>query len=169
MAGYLMRFYKVLYYHFADYFKSSSWGLKLFVVFLLAGFLYFPEFRKYQSLGLAQFTDLISLQASFVSAASKLFLTLLSTTVGFLGGEFIPLVFAGVHLGGSLFSLFSLNPYLGGVLGAYLLFAAGTRLKWSSYVLILGLLGFGWLFWAWYVVMISVSFSGDLSLYKHHL
>lgn len=165
-AGLLMRVYKKVYFLLSDYFSKSGLSLKIFIAFLLAVFLYFPEFRKFQSLGLQQFSDLQFLDASFFNVIVKLFFTLISTTVGFFGGEFIPLIYSGVQFGHSFFSYFGYDPILGALLAAYLLFASATRFKWTSYVLILALMGFGWWFWAYFVVSVAVGFSGESSIYK---
>ncbi|MEQ1722780.1 MAG: chloride channel protein [Pseudobdellovibrio sp.] len=165
-AGLIIRVYKKLYKVFSDYFKKSSMWFKVFVAFLLAVFLFTPEFRKFQSLGILQITNLELLQSSFLDVAAKLFLTLISTSLGFMGGEFIPLIYAGVHFGHSFFNSFGYSAVLGSGLAAYLFFAAGTRFKWTSYILLLGLMGFGWWFWGYFVISTAISFSGPLSLYK---
>lgn len=165
-AGYLMRFYKKVYFLFTSYFKLSSLWLKIFVSFVLAIFLYLPEFRKYQSLGIYQFTDLQNISGSFLDVLCKLFFTLVSTTVGFMGGEFIPLIYSGVNFGNIFFSYFGYNSLLGSLLGAFLLFAGATRFKWTSYLLILNLMGLNWWFWAYYVASIAIQFSGDKSIYQ---
>ncbi len=130
--------------------------------------LFLPEFRKFQSLGLNQFSYLINIQSSYVDVLCKLAFTVFSTSLGFLGGEFIPLVYSGTIWGFSFFHQFSLNPHLGALLGAFLLFAGTTRLKWTSYVLVVSLLGFGWWFWSFYVISLCVGFSGPRSIYQRH-
>lgn len=165
-AGLIMRIYKKVYFKFSDYFSQSGLMLKIFVAFLLAVVLYLPEFRKFQSLGLQQFSNLQMLEASFFNVVVKLLLTLISTSLGFLGGEFIPLIYSGVQFGYSFFSYFGHDPLLGALLAAYLLFAAATRFKWTSYVLILALMGFGWWFWAYFITSVAISFSGPNSIYK---
>jgi H+/Cl- antiporter ClcA len=168
-AGLIIRVYKQLYKLLSGYFKKSGMWVKIFVAFLLALFLFEPEFRKFQSLGIAQITNLELLKSSFLYVAVKLFLTLISTSLGFLGGEFIPLIYAGVHFGHSFFSSFGYSPVLGSGLAAYLFFAAGTRFKWTSYILLLGLMGFGWWFWGYFVISTAIRFSGPLSLYRKEI
>ena len=133
---------------------------------MLAFFLSLPEFRKYQSLGLSQISGENFVSGSILDALSKLFLTLISTTLGFLGGEFIPLIYSGIHFGYGFFSYFGYDAMVGASLGTYLLFAAATRFKWTSYVLALSLLGFSWWFWAFFAVSIAVGFSGTRSIYR---
>lgn len=168
-AGYLMRFYKKIYFVLSNYFKLQSLPAKVIVSCILAFFLYLPEFRKFQSLGLVQISDLSVLTTSFLDCLTKLFFTLISTTLGFLGGEFIPLIYSGVYFGHSFFDYFGYNPALGAVLGAFMLFAGATRFKWTSYILILNLMGFSWWFWTYFIVSAAVGFSGPGSIYKREI
>lgn len=168
-AGYLMRFYKKIYFVLSNYFRSQSLWSKVTVSVILAFFLYLPEFRKFQSLGLAQISDLSVVTASFLDGITKLFFTLVSTTLGFLGGEFIPLIYSGVYFGHSFFDYFGYNPALGAVLGAFMLFAGATRFKWTGYILVLNLMGFSWWFWAYFSVSAAVAFSGPNSIYKKEI
>ncbi len=165
-AGYLMRIYKKLYSSFSAYFIKRSIWVKMLIATLLAFFLSLPEFRKYQSLGLSQISADNFVSGSILDAFSKLFFTLISTTLGFLGGEFIPLIYSGIHFGYGFFNYFGYDAMLGAALGTYLLFAAATRFKWTSYVLALSLLGFSWWFWAFFAVSIAVGFSGTSSIYR---
>lgn len=165
-AGYLTRVYKKIYETLATYFNARPISVRILFSMLLALFLFRPEFRKFQSLGLIQISDITQLSGSFFDAISKLFFTLFATTLGFLGGEFIPFVYAGVHFGQSFFALFGHNSLTGAALGAYLLFTGATRFKWTGYFLILNIMGLGWWFWAYLVVSSTVGFSGPGSLYK---
>lgn len=165
-AGYLMRLYKKVYFILSEHFKMSALSLKISLALVLAFFLYLPEFRKYQSLGLYQISHLSDFSGTFFDVICKLFLTLISVTLGFLGGEFIPLVYSGVYFGSSFFNYFGYSMTLGSVLGSFLLFAGATRFKWTSYILILNLVGLNWWFWAYFIVAIAIQFSGDKSLYK---
>jgi H+/Cl- antiporter ClcA len=92
-----------------------------------------------------------------------------STSLGFFGGEFIPLVFAGVHYGSALFATYGFGAQMGAVFGAFVFFAGGTRFKWTSIVLLLGLIGIEWWFWSYFVMATAVLFSGDKSLYKNYI
>lgn len=166
-AGYLMRFYKFCYNLLTTHFQKYSLTFKIFMSCIISIFLYVPEFRKYQSLGLIQILNLSEFSGNFFDVISKLFMTLISTTLGFLGGEFIPLVYSGVHFGYSFFNFFGHSVLMGSILGAYLLFAGATRFKWTSYILILNLIGLSWWFWAYFMVSVCIHFSGQGSLYKN--
>lgn len=165
-VGYLMRYYIKLHHMLSAFFARCSLVTRLLVVILMMTFLYLPQFRVYQSLGLEQFHDLNTLTGSYEAALVKLALTMVATSVGFLGGEFIPLVFSGSFLGAAFFQSFGLSSALGAGFGAYILFATGTRLKWTSFFLMLGLLGWGWWLWVLYALSLATSFAGSESLYQ---
>ncbi len=164
--GLTMRYYKMLHRTLAEALQKSPYFLSLAVSVILAVFLYLPEFRRYHSLGISEFSQLDSTVFSITAAYIKLALTLIATCAGFLGGEFIPLVFSGVHFGGAFFQYFGYSSQLGACFGAFMLFAAGTRLKWTSVFLMVALLGFSWIFWIYYMVSIAITFSGSESLYQ---
>ena len=164
-VGYIMRIYKSAHEFLAQKFLRMNVLIKILIVLILVGLFYVPELRKYQSLGLNQFYELSALQANFLDAFLKLVLTLPATALGFMGGEFIPLVYGGTHFGGSFFRTFGYDPVLGAAFGAFLFFAAGTRLKWTCYILMISLLGWQWWFWVYFVISTAVGFSGGKSLY----
>lgn len=165
-AGYLMRIYKFLYFKFSNYFNLRTLWVKAVFALILAGFLWLPEFRKFQGLGLLEISQAQMHPGSVLDALTKLFFTLISTTLGFLGGEFIPLIYSGVNFGYGFFNYFGYDVLLGSALGTYLLFAAATRFKWTAYILALSLLGSSWWFWAFFCVSIAVGFSGTASIYR---
>lgn len=166
IAGYLMRYYKKLHLMLGQQIEKSGITLRILLSVIIAGFLYLPEFRSYQSLGLAQFHDLQLADTSFLAGFVKLAFTVVCTSIGFLGGEFIPLVFAGVNLGGALFHVLGAESVMGAGFGAFILFAAGTRLKWTSFLLMAFLLGPSWMLWIFFVLTISLNFAGEESLYQ---
>ncbi|MBC7741977.1 MAG: chloride channel protein [Bdellovibrionaceae bacterium] len=165
-AGWMMKVYKWAYRQLKHFFTSSDWYVKFFVAIVLAAFLSQPFLRKFQSLGIQSFADLESLSANWSDVISKLFVTLISVTLGFWGGEFIPLIFAGVHLGNIFSQVINFDLATGAALAAFLLFAGATRLKWTSYFLTLALLGAGWWFWAYILISTCVKVSGPYSLYR---
>lgn len=164
-AGYLMRYYIKLHMMLEAHLKNSV-IIQILTALVVASFLYLPEFRMYQSLGLNNFSDLNSADTSLLSAFVKLAFTLVCTSLPFLGGEFIPLVFAGVNLGGALFKGFGADQALGAAAGAFILFAAGSRLKWTAFFLMTSVMGFGWMLWIFLVLTIAFNFAGEGSLYK---
>ena len=165
-AGFIMRYYKQFHKAALDYFQTAHIVTLLVLASGLAALLYLPEFRAYQSLSIQAVHDLSSLKVSLVACFAKLAFTLMATALGFLGGEFIPLVYAGVNWGGALFQSLGYSSQLGAVFGAFLLFAAGTRLKWTSFVLMAFLMGWSWVLWIFFVLTIALNFSGPHSLYQ---
>lgn len=165
-AGYVMRYYKKVHVFLDERFRTSGIWLQLLVSILVAGFLYLPEFRMYQSLGLGYFNNFAVIEPSLVQSFIKLAFTVVCTSLPFLGGEFIPLVFAGVHLGGGVFQAFGASTVLGSAAGAFILFATATRLKWTAFFLMTSLMGFGWMLWIFFVLTIALNFAGEHSLYK---
>jgi hypothetical protein len=73
-----------------------------------------------------------------------------------------------LHFGASLADKLDYPQLVGTYLSCYLFFAAATRLKWTSFFLILGLMGFSWCLWLLVLVNMAVGFSGDESLYRSH-
>ncbi len=166
LVGLIMRFYKFSYNYLHHFLKQKSIMIRFLIACALAFILMQPEFRKFQSLGLLQFENLELMQFSFRDGLFKLAFTLFSTVCGFWGGEFIPLVYGGLHLGGALAQQLNIHILVGSSLGAYLLFAGGMQLKWTSYFLIISIVGLSWWFWAYVLVSLTIRFSGENSLYR---
>ena len=167
-VGFIMRFYKWSYVKLSVFFKSRSVFLRFGFAIILAALLLTPELRSYQSLSLLQFQDLEKLKLGFEIPFLKLFLTLFSLVLGFWGGEFVPLVFTGLHFGASLAHALDYPQLVGAYLGCYLFFAAATRLKWTAFFLIFSLMGFSWCLWLLVLINMCAGFSGDESLYRSH-
>lgn len=165
-SGYAMRGYKWLYFRLSAYFQKTSLTIRFLVASMLALFLAAPPLRKFQSLGLLQLSDLANLNPHLSDVVIKLFVTVISVTLGFWGGEFIPLVFAGVHFGHVIAIFFQFDLMLGMLLGAYLFFAGATRMKWTAIILTLSVVGWNWWFWVVLLISINVGFSGPTSIYK---
>lgn len=167
-VGFLMRFYKWAFFRLRNFFSKKSIAVKMFFALLLAGLLMTTELRSFQSLGILQLENLNQLPSDFKIPLFKLFLTLFSVTLGFWGGEFIPLIYTGLHYGTALAETLGYPKLVGAYLSCYLFFAAATRLKWTCFFLILSLMGFSWCLWLLILVNVTVGFSGDESLYRSH-
>ncbi len=166
VAGYSMRLYKRGFHYLANYFKQSTITVKFIVASLLALFLALPGLRKFQSLGLLQIEDFQNLSAQFSDVFIKLAVTALSVSLGFWGGEFIPLVYASLHMGQVTAQILNFDIVLGTAISAFLFFAGATRLKWTSLILTLSLVGWGWYFWVYVMISCCIHFSGPGSVYK---
>jgi H+/Cl- antiporter ClcA len=167
-VGFIMRFYKWAFLKCSSFFSHRSLVVKLGFSLILMGLLWIPELRRFQSLGVLQIEDINHLALGFQVPFLKLGLTMFSVTLGFWGGEFIPLVYTGVHFGATMAQSFGWPSILGAYLSAYLFFAGASRLKWTSFFLALSLLGFSWVIWLLILVTLTVGFSGEKSLYQPH-
>lgn len=167
-VGFIMRFYKWTFLKLSSFFHKSHIGLRLLVSLALAGLLILPQMRDYQSLGVLQLESIENLKLGFHVPFLKLFFTLFSVTLGFWGGEFIPLIYTGLHYGASLGEALGFHHVVGAYLSCYLFFTCATRLKWTGFFLVLSLMGFSWCLWLLILVNLTVGFSGDKSLYRPH-
>lgn len=165
-CGFAMRFYKWILHATHAFFNRQTIWIKFACALVLMFVLIQPDFRRYQSLGILQLQDISKLDLGFQIPFLKLALTLFSVSLGFWGGEFVPLVYAGLHFGASLAHSFGFDLVVGALLSSFLFFAAATRLKWTSIFLIFSLLGWTWIFWVIILVQLTVGLSGSESIYR---
>lgn len=169
IIGYVSRAYKRSYFFLSDFFskKNIAWAL---VFSLVLGYaLYNPVLRPLQSLSL----DLLHTYSSGAMMTEldmqmillKLVFTLFCVSLGFFGGEFVPLVLVGCGIGATAAQYFGESLLLGSTLGAFAIFAGVTRLKWTSVVLCATLMDISMLFWVYVFFSVVHSFSGDKSIY----
>ena len=169
VIGYLSRVYKKSYFFLADFFtqKNIIWAL---VISLAIGYaLYNPVLRPLQSLSL----DLVSkfssgslmIESDMQFVLLKLVFTLFCVSLGFFGGEFVPLVLVGCGIGATGAQYFGESLLLGSTLGAFAVFAGVTRLKWTCVVLCASLMDYSMFFWVYLFFSVVHSFSGDQSIY----
>lgn len=169
VIGYLSRVYKKSYFFLTDFFKTKSivWAIALSLVIGCA--LYNPVLRPLQSLSL----DLVSkfssgslmIESDMQLVLLKLVFTLFCVSLGFFGGEFVPLVLVGCGLGATGAQYFGESLLLGSALGAFAIFAGITRLKWTCVVLCVSLMDYSMFFWVYLFFSVVHSFSGDQSIY----
>ncbi len=167
-SGFGMRFYKFIFLRLSAFFHQKPLAVKFLFALILMGLLFIPQLRRYQSLGLLQIENLSALDLGFQIPALKLIFTLFSLTLGFWGGEFIPLIYTGLHFGATLASTLNFPVLVGTYMSCFLFFAGATRLKWTSFFLILSLMGISWALWLLLLVQLTVGFSGAQSLYRPH-
>lgn len=169
VIGYLSRAYKRSYFFLSDFFskKSIVWAL----VFSLAiGYaLYNPVLRPLQSLSLDLLhqysTGAMMTEMDMQIMLLKLVFTLFCVSLGFFGGEFVPLVLVGCGIGATAAQYFGESLLLGSTLGAFAIFAGVTRLKWTCVVLCATLMDISMLFWVYIFFSVVHSFSGEKSIY----
>lgn len=169
LIGYISRSYKKGYFFLSDFFAKKHIVWAILMSAALGYALYNPDVRELQSLSL----DLVERfsSGSLLTAYDmqmvllKMVFTLLCVSLGFFGGEFVPLVLIGVGLGVTGAQYYGESLLLGSVLGAFAMFAGVTRLKWTSVILCLGLLDYSMFIWVYIFYSVVHSFSGDTSIY----
>lgn len=169
VIGYLSRAYKKSYFFLSDFFakKHIIWAIVMSASLGYA--LYNPDVRVLQGLSLDLLERFSS--GSLMTAYDmqlmllKLMFTLFCVSLGFFGGEYVPLVLVGCGLGVTAAQFFGESLLLGSVLGAFAVFAGVTRLKWTSVILCLGLLDYTMFIWVYIFYSAVHSFSGDKSIY----
>lgn len=169
LIGYLSRAYKSSYFFLADFFakKNIIWAI---VMSLAVGYaLYNPVLRPLQSLSL----DLVSkfssgslmIESDMQLVLLKLVFTLFCISLGFFGGEFVPLVLVGCGMGAVGAQYFGESLLLGSTLGAFAVFAGVTRLKWTCVVLCASLMDYTMFLWVYIFFSVLHAFSGAQSIY----
>ena len=166
LGGSMMRYYKKYLLKWSEYFSHRSFYLRLGTSLVLAAILAVPLFQKYQSLSLYEIEQVMHQSTEWYDSMLKLGITLLSLSIGFLGGDFVPLLFSSLSLGSVVSRWLNVDVAFGTLAASYLLFAGATRLRWTSYLLTLHLVGFGWWFWGYVSVSLVMRFAGPQSLYK---
>lgn len=169
IIGYLSRIYKKSYFFLADFFAKKNFIWALVMSLALGYALYNPLLRPLQSLSL----DLVSnyssgalmMESDMQLVLLKLVFTLFCVSLGFFGGEFVPLVLVGCGLGATSAQYFGESLLLGSTLGAFAVFAGVTRLKWTCVVLCASLMDYSMLFWVYLFFSVVHSFSGNQSIY----
>lgn len=169
IIGYLSRAYKRSYFFLSDFFTKKNIVWALIFSFVLGYALYNPVLRPLQSLSLdllykfsagAMITEM-DMQMILL----KLVFTLFSVSLGFFGGEFVPLALVGCGIGATAAQYFGESLLLGSTLGAFAIFAGVTRLKWTCVVLCATLMDISMVFWVYVFFSVVHSFSGDKSIY----
>lgn len=169
IIGYLSRAYKRSYFFLSDFFTKKNIVWALIFSFVLGYALFNPVLRPLQSLSLdllykfsagAMITEM-DMQMILL----KLVFTLFCVSLGFFGGEFVPLALVGCGIGATAAQYFGESLLLGSTLGAFAIFAGVTRLKWTCVVLCATLMDISMVFWVYVFFSVVHSFSGHKSIY----
>ena len=169
VIGYLSRAYKRSYFFLSDFFakKHIVWAIAMSAALGYA--LYNPDLRVLQSLSLELVTKYSSgalmIESDMQMVLLKLVFTLFCVSLGFFGGEFVPLVLVGCGLGAIGAQYFGESLLMGSALGAFAVFAGVTRLKWTCVVLCATLMDYSMMLWVYIFFSILHAFSGDKSIY----
>lgn len=166
VTGLTGRYFKKGYHFLSPFFAKNKW-ISALVVLILTLIILWPGARATHSLSLDTFLQVQNGQADLQFIILKTLLTLLFVSLGFIGGDFVPLVIVGSSLGVLIAHFFKVDHSFGYILGLLALFTTVSRLKWSSLCLILLIAGFFPALWAYITLSLARYISGSVSLYKH--
>ncbi len=167
--GFSAMVFKKMLFSISEWIHHQPFRFKLFLAACLGGILIVPKFQIFQGLGLKLVNDSFSSSGtSAFIAFGKLLVTVLSLSLGFLGGEFVPAVIVGSKLG--QVAAWSNPSYVvfASALGFFMFFSCITNLFWIS--ILACTLHFGWqvgLIFA-LVAFVAQKISGKQSVYFHN-
>lgn len=95
----------------------------------------------------------------------KAILTILTLSLGFVGGEVTPLFSIGATLGAVLGSLFGMNPMVCAALGFAAVFGAGTNTWLASIAIGMEIFGFAWFPYFFLVCSTAYLVNRNQSIY----
>lgn len=169
LIGSVARIYKRGYFTLSSFFAKKNIFWALLTSLAIGMILYKEPLRPLQSLSLdmlARFTSgSLMLGPDMQLLFYKLVLTLFCVSLGFFGGEYVPLVVIGCGLGVTGAQYFGESLHLGALLGAFAVFCGVTRLKWTAIVLCAALTDWSMLFWIYLFYSVCMNFSGNTSIY----
>jgi H+/Cl- antiporter ClcA len=125
-----------------------------------------PLLKPLHSLSLETFAEIQNGHVRLDFLVLKIVFTLIFISLGFIGGDFVPLVIVGSGFGVLVAQLIGVPYQFGLVLGCMSFFTGVTRLKWTSLVLVYLLTGFSVMLWAYVCLSMTRHISGPVSLYR---
>lgn len=149
----------------AKYIPNERWRVLLgsilisLIVYIFNGF-------EFVGLGIEKIVDAYIVAAAPTDFALKIFLTILTISIGFKGGEVTPLFFIGATLGSGLSLLIPLPiSFLAGM-GMVAVFGASAKTPLASAVLAFELFGKEYIFYAFAICIIASFIAGKKSIYQ---
>ncbi len=142
-----------------SFYKIFFGGVVLSLLFYLEG-----SFR-YTGLGLSSIQEALEAPSSFRDFFYKSFFTILSLSLGFKGGEFVPLVFIGVTLGSAIGLFVPISFKLLAVAGFAALFAGAANAPLTCSLLAIEFFGFSVAPYVLIACYASYFFSGNKGIY----
>lgn len=164
-AGLLSQLYKKAFFYLLEFFKKNRL-ISATVVIALTWLLIQPQFKIVHSLSLDMFKLIQNGESDWHNLFLKYSFTLLFVSLGFIGGDFVPLIVIGSGFGVLIANKIGVPYTFGLSLGLMSFFTGTTRLKWTSLCLVYLLSGFTVTLWAYLCLSMVRYFSGPLSLYK---
>lgn len=165
IIGTITYFYKKYSLFLFNYFKRNKW-VAFAVTTILAGLFLMPELKPVHSLSLSTYADILNGSAHWNFAASKIIFTFFFTTLGFIGGDFVPSIIIGSSIGILVAEYFQVPFTFGLTMGIFAFFTGISRLKWTSLFMIFLLAGVSAFFWAYLCLSFTRYLSGQISFYK---
>lgn len=144
-----------------DYFKIFLGGVTICLITLAIGN------QNYNGLGLPMILSSFKIPASPVSFAIKLFLTILTLSSGYKGGEVTPLFFIGATLGSALSLWMGLPTEILAAMGFVCVFAGAAKTPLACAFMAAELFGWPAFFLALPLTFVSVFVSGQSGIYHH--
>lgn len=167
LMGFVSKFYKMIYEKLNVYFKSSKIKVLPVVISLfVAVFLFQTDFHYLQSLSSDLISQHLNLNVNINQVFLKLIITLLCVSLGFFGGEFVPLIVVGTGFGLWFSQIAGEFSSFGILLGAFGIFCGITRFKWTAIALALSLSGLSYFLWIFICYSLCINFCGESSIYN---
>lgn len=139
---------------------------------LLLGLLLLFPLDQYQGLGLERIHEAFHVAPSFEVPWIKLLLTAIALAVGFKGGEFVPLVFAGCTLASFIAGELNQPLALFAGMGFVSLFAAAAKTPWTCTIMAMEYFGWEVAPFAALVTVLATVVAGPKGIYpgqRQHL
>jgi H+/Cl- antiporter ClcA len=164
MSGMIMHGYKEAHVYLSRFFKRHAW-VSIAVVLGLSWIFIQPQIKPLHSLGLTMLGEIYQGQIEMPMLLMKLIFTLLFVSLGFIGGDFVPMIILGSGFGVIAAKTVGVDYRFGLVMGCLSFFTAGTRLKWTAVWMVFFISGFSAMLWAYLALSFARQLSGPLSLY----
>lgn len=140
--------------------KTFLGGVIIVVLYQVLGGL------KYSGLGLESIQNSFSVPASLLDVFGKMFFTVITLASGFIGGEFVPLVFMGSHTGSFLGSFFMSDLTFLTALGFCAVFAGASKAPLTCSIMACEIFGWSLFPFSLLACYMSFFFSGNKGIYK---
>lgn len=168
ILGCVAHFYKKVHVY-AELYLKKHYFISVLCVLALMGILFIPSMKPMHSLSLDSFVKIQSGHAEAWFILVKILLTLACVSLGFIGGDFIPMVIIGSGTGVLVAQYFHVDYTFGFAMGLLAFFTGVTRLKWTGLWTLFLITGFGPMAWGYLCLSVARYFSGQISLYRKYV
>ncbi len=133
---------------------------------LLCALFYLEGTYHYTSLGLTEIQNALGVKVSFSMPLLKFGFTILSVGFGMKGGEFVPLVFIGTHLGSALSEWIPMASTVLAAIGFSAVFGGAANVPITCAILSCEIFGWHLAPYALIGCLVSYYFSGEVGIYN---